>query len=274
MTLLYKRVYKLNLGGTTITNLHMEFDILQTDKPQANTALIKVVNMSPSTRKKLTEEKELAVQLDVGFGLERSPLTTVFLGNISRNGITTNRNGPHWVTELEVADGGNEMRKSRVDVSFPAGTKVDSVIEQLVKSTKLKIGNLKKALAANKITMTEFIRGVTFSGNAHEKIVELSKSVGLRVSVQDGVYTATTFKGTVPGEGYRITPSTGLVGSPEVGEKGAIKVTSLLLPLARPHHQVSVQSENVKGFFRVKSARHSGSFRGDKWLTVLDVRAV
>jgi len=272
MARLFGRKYELNLNGSLITDLHIEFSITHTDKPSTNDAEIKIYNLSPATRLTLSQADDPFVELVVGYEEETA---TLFRGRIRRGSVTTYRTGTEWVTVVDAGDGETQA-KIDVDVSFPAGAKVEDVVGELVESTGLGIGNLKKQIGKNGIKkgFSEYIRGATFSGNAHNAITRLGKGFGLRVSVQDEEYVATPLEDALETQGYLISPNTGLIGNPEIGEKETITVRSLLLPTIRPHHKVKVESAAVEGFYRVRSARHTGSWRGDDWTTELDLKEI
>ena len=188
------------------------------------------------------------------------------------------RNGPDWITTFEAGDGETEVRSSfNVNASFPKGVKVQDVVQQLIGITGLKKGDLVKRIQAKgfQSAFSEFTRGVTVTGSAHKKIVELGKSLGLQVMIQDGTYTAADLdRGTISLQQYKLTPSTGLINAPEIGEEGTVRAQCLLLPALRPMQKVQLKSAELDGEYRIEKATHSGSYRGGGWNTDLELKPV
>lgn len=272
--ILFGRSYSLNLNGILVSQLHIEFDVTHTKASEPNTASITIYNLSAATRQSLSSTVDPLIQLDVGYEGENALL---FLGAVRKNGIVTKRDGADWSTKIDIGDGEAKIRKGHASVSFPAGTSVSDVIDQLIGITGIKPGNIAKTIKDRGVAaaFTEFSRGFSFSGNAHSMIRKIGKTVGLNVSVQDEKYTAFELAGgTTPGQSYKISPTSGMVGSPDVGDKNIVKVQSLLLPEVRPGHSVEVASANVNGFFRVEAASHQGSYRSNDWYTTMDLRAI
>ena len=269
MSELFDRTYSLNLNGRLVTNLHIDFDITHTRSSEPNSAAISVYNLSEDSRTGLSDAQNPVIELEAGYDGENSLL---FKGKARR--VVSSREGVDWVTTLECGDGEAEIRQSNIQISFPRGIAIEDVVEQLARHVGINAGNLKSAIKRKGFAaaFTEFARGASFSGSAHRIITRLSKSLGLNVSIQDEQYSVYEIDGgTVQGQSFSLSSETGMIGAPESGDNGTLRVRSLLLPTIRPGHRVFVDSENLKAFYRVKTARHTGSWRGAEWFTDLEL---
>ena len=279
MNRLFDREYALTFGtgvtGKKITGLNVSFNIVH-QQGAPNTAEISVINLSEETRRKLSEDDDggdlpLRVQFEAGYV---GSVALLFRGRVRRNGVISKRNDVDWITEINCGDGEAERRRSNVAITFRPKAKVTDVLKQLVDATGLDPGNLVAKVQEQGFsgTLSEFARGLTVMGNTDDQIQRISKSLGLRADIQDGAYTAYPRNGAGVDVGVIVSPETGLVDSPELGDKGTIRARSLLQPTLRPGHQISLQSEQFNGRYRVEKATHSGTFRGNDWYTQLDLR--
>ena len=62
-----------------------------------------------------------------------------------------------------------------------------------------------------------------------------------------------------------LTSATGLVGHPEVGSRGSVKVTSLLTPDLSPDRSVLLVSQRVRGQYVVREVRYKGDSHANDW---------
>ena len=96
--------------------------------------------------------------------------------------------------------------------------------------------------------------------------------MGLTWSIQDCQMLflgPTQYVGTDP---VLLEPGTGLVGSPEAGEKGVVAARSLLQPDLLPGQRVQIKSAQVDGFFRIEKTVFSGDTRGGEWYADLECK--
>lgn len=257
-----------------VEKLHVDFTITHQIR-SANTASVKVYNLSEATRRVLSDDGQndlpLRMKVEAGYGDE---LELLYRGRVRK--AASQHVGPDWVSTIESGDGEAELRKANVNVTFPAGASVEDVMQGLIEQTGLAAGDLIDRVRENGLagTITEFARGFSFSGNAGEGLSKLVRSFGMTPTVQDGKFTAFESARGVKRTGFRLSPSSGLVGSPEVGDKGSAKVRSLLLPSVRPGHRIDIESTAVNGTYRVQKVLHTGSLRGQDWYSDLELKPV
>ncbi len=203
---------------------------------------------------------------------------TIFSGD-SRI-ITHELDGPTWITKIQSGDGERIFQFARMSKSYAAGVSPGTVLRDAVAATSLKPGNLESALAeVPRGGLATYARGYAAHGRAIDVIDSVAKSIGFSMSVQNGVLQFLR-KGVAPGAAVLLSPATGLVGSPtysnpeKKGEPPRLLAKSLLQPSIVCGGQVSIQSENVKGAFRVQKLDHTGDSMGSEWYTSIEVKGL
>jgi hypothetical protein len=151
------------------------------------------------------------------------------------------------------------------------------VLRALAESLGVGLGNSAAALLDPKTLRggsSEFVSGTTVSGFAAEELTTLLRSVGMEWSIQDSELQLVGIGQPMPGEAVVLSPSTGLVGSPEPGQKGVVRCTTLLIPGLQPGGAIQIESEEVRGLFRIERADYVGDKSGPDWYAHLEGREV
>jgi hypothetical protein len=276
---LFGRRYTLTVGTVQIKGepgkgLRIAFKVHASLAKDPNTAEIKIYNLSPDNRAKL-QGKGVPIILSAGYDTTEA---SIFSGD-SRY-ITHESEGPTWVTKIQSGDGERIFAFARMSKSYAAGVSPGTILREAVAATSLKPGNLEAAISEiPRGGLATYARGYVAHGRAIDVIDSVAKSIGFSVSVQSGVLQFLR-GGVAPGPAVLLSPKTGLVGSPafsnpeKKGEAPRLLVKSLLQPSIVCGGQVSVQSENVKGAFRVQKLDHTGDTMGSEWYTSLEVNGL
>lgn len=254
-------------GGDDPKNpgLRIVFKIKKTSQKEPNTFEIVIYNLAPENRVKL-QQKGVRLLLEAGYagiGLQR-----ICLGDVRTADHI--RDHADWKTTLTGGDGERSFQFARSSESFAAGSTVGQVVQFIVSSMGLALGN--SAAQASKLSKV-LQQGWTSHGAASSELDRILRSVGYSYSIQDGELQI-----LAPGESVAqsiplLSPSTGLLGSPEMGspeKKGKpqlLKYRSLLQPEARPGGRNRVQGERYDGIFRDRTIEHSGDTHGGEWFT-------
>ena len=251
------------------TMLAAEFKVDKTDASPSNQCKLTLWNLTQTNRAKL-QTKGTEVIIEAGYV---DDLVQLFKGDVDR--ATNERDSVNWVTSLEMSDGGNALKRSRINESFTGGQSVGQMLKKAVESTGLDIGNLKEKVSANgaRSVLKEFISGFVMSGKSEDIIDELAASMGLKFSVQDGVCTFLAKGEALPGPAIKLNAGTGLIGSPQIGEKETIKARCLLNGRIVPGRLVELESVVVSGNFIARKVQHSGQTWGSDWTTQLEMVA-
>ncbi len=266
---LFNRQIDLRLNDIVVNSLRVKFRIERsTESLKTSTADIAVYNLSEESRRKLSDP---AIPVVLSAGYEDS-LAVIFKGKTRQ--VVHSSDGPDWVTQLRCGDGSFELATTRVNQTFKPGTPVITVLETLAKSfnltipkdtlTQIKQGKLKEGL-------TTFINGVTLFGDAKKRFDELVKATQHDWVVQDEAIRLVPRGGTLTDSYTILSNTTGLVGSPEIGDKGRIRAVSLLQPELVPLRKVNLDSLAIKGDYRVEKVVHAGDTHGELWYSELEL---
>lgn len=261
---------------------------LSSDPNKGEVVLNNLSDLTRSKLSKLTDDNQLIIEAGYG-GIPTFPAAPstaqIFQGNI--DSVTHQKSNVEWVTKIQSADGGRQIRKSRVIKTWRRGTPLKQIILDLAKSTKLNLGNLGKQLNSNLIVndTTAALRpldvsqekintGVVAAGNAFSEFRKYVKAAGFGVSIQDGQIQLLRDIETVDDLPTNLTFNTGLIGSPELGEKGIVKARSLLQPRLIPGKKLFLQSKEFDGLFKILKVIHSGDTWGSNWFSDIECKAL
>lgn len=273
---LFGRRYTLQVGtvkvvGAAGKGLRVSFKVHESLEKDPNTAEIKVYNLSKEHRQAL-QGKGVPVILSAGYeGSE----AVIYSGD-SRY-INHSSEGPSWVTKIQSGDSESIYAYSRISKSYAAGVSAATVLREAVAATTLNPGNLETALAqVPRGGLVTYSRGYVAHGRAMDVVDTMARSLGFTVSTQRGVLQFLR-GGVVPGVAVLLSSSTGLVGSPAYAnpekKKGPTRLLakSLLQPSIVCGGQVSIQSAEIKGAFKVHKLDHTGDSTGQEWYTSIEV---
>ncbi len=278
MAKLFKREARVTIGTLQVEGLRMQFKIEKSLQQEPNKLDLSIWNLSADTRGKLTEavEKKAApVVVEAGYASapgSHSTTEVIFKGDART--ISHGRQGADWITRIGSGDGANAYKSARMVASFAPGTKRSTVIEEAAKSLGMPLGNLKERIKAHdfKGALTEFVGGFATATKAAQQLTELLDPLELGWSIQDGHLQVLGDKDTTSAQAIVLSAESGLVGSPELGDKGTVKLRSLLQPGIRPGRRLEVAAEAVKGLFRVERVVHTGDTHGSEWYSEAEAK--
>lgn len=253
---LYLRTVVLTIVPITgspkiIDGLRITFGIEKTNEPHPNTAQIEIYNLSEHTRSQL-EGKGTRVLLEAGY---QQNIATVFQGNVTK--VVHKIAGPDIITTIEGGDGDNVFRNARIDRGFPPGTSHAQIFDDLANAMQLPMS------AQVGIPQGQFAHGLTLSGYVRDHLDYLTDKDSLEWSIQDETLQIVPRRQSTVDAIVVLSPTTGLVGSPNKTKDG-VEFTSLLQPRLRPGRRVQVDSRLLQGLFKVRKVTHKGdAHRGD-----------
>jgi hypothetical protein len=216
----------------------------------------------------------MTLLLEAGY---QNNLQIVFTGDVRT--IAHTRDGASWNSRFQCSDGGAAWSGGTTRVSFAPGTPIDRVITKLAGDLGVGVGNLTQTLLAGGFNVKQYANGFSASGLASRELDRVLSAAGLQWSIQDGALQLLKPGATLPGQGYLLNASTGLIGSPQYGEQDPkrgsyLKVKTLLLPSIRPGSLVQLDAVGTKGGFRVEKATHSGDTDAQEWYSELECTRV
>jgi len=251
------------LNRVKIEGLRVSFKVIKTDEPEPNDSEISVWNLAESTRGRI-KDRTLPVSLEAGYGKN---LALIFSGDIDPKGVSSRREGPDWITTFKASDSGEAFRTARIQESISAGAKLGPVLKKMAQSLGVKTGNSIEKLKQGDLNgaFDTFFSGVTLSGPAFKESQRLLKSSGWDMQIHNGELEVTASNQPLDLPVVLLTSSTGLIGSPEPGDKGVIRFDSLLNPEIGPRRKVDLKSKTISGLYMVKKVTLIGDTDGQQW---------
>jgi hypothetical protein len=267
-TLLFKRAVRVVVDTIEIKDLAMTFRVKKTLKPEPNTAELTVRNLNPDHRSHLEQLKVASVLIEAGY---EGGTSTLFLGDL-RTAISTTE-GPDIVTKLSSGDGEKAVKKARVKTTMKKGTATpQKVLQAVAKSLGVGEGNLVQALGQLGGIANHFSEGVVMSGSAFREMNAICKSLNLDWSIQNGKLQILSRGKTLDGQAIKLTKDTGLIGSPTVDNDGVLTAVMLLAPDVFPGRKLVLESQRLKGQYRIESCEYSGDTHGQEWYSKLEAK--
>lgn len=264
-------VYTLQtVNRLEIDGLRTGFKVIKDSQPQPNSIEISIYNLSPANRT-ACEVKGCRVLLLAGYGDEIAQIASADIRTAQ-----SVKTGVDWITKIEAGDGERAVKFARVNDSWAPGTPVSAVIGKTVKALMLDPGN---ALSKARQISAEFTSGYVQNARASDELTSLLKPHGLDWSIQDGRIEVLGKDEALTEEAPLLSPSTGLIGAPEMGtpaksgQRTVLKVRSLLQPRIRPGQRFELRSASRSGVFVARKVTHSGDTFGNDWYTDIEATA-
>lgn len=278
MSIQFLRAYRIVIGDTELdartgvgsSGMRIAFKVERDAKRVPNNAELEVWNLARTTRDRLAKLTNVPVRIEAGY--VGSEIGTIFLGDL--RSARSRREGPDIITRVSAGDGQSKCRTARLSRTFPAGTKVGSVISELGRALGVRPGNLGQFQGARLSSGSDTLkRGLTIHGAVYDELERVCRSCGLEWSVQDSELQLKQLGQPVgPGLGPLLREDSGLVGTPEVEtvsevtkadpdlRKGQIVVSGacLLRSDLRPGLPFRVESDAFTGNLVCRTTVHSG----------------
>lgn len=272
-------------SGLLVENLRVHFEVSKTVESAPNVAVIKIFNLSPINEAKIKNEFD-EVLLNAGY---EGALRLVFRGNIKH--VYRYRDKSDYITEIEAGDGDKDFRSATMNETLAAGTTNAQLVDRAVGSFKTTGGTTKGAVQINDRAR---LRGKVISGNTRDVLHDVAREAGANWSIQDGQLVIVKANGVLPDEAIVITADTGMLGAPEINDKG-IAVKCLLNPQLRVNGAIKLDNNGIKakrqkaqalgkkqedqkepvrldpdGIYKVLKITHKGDTRGQDWVSEIE----
>ncbi len=269
---LFDRRCAVQVDTLLIQGLDVSFTIQKSLAAKTpNSAEIEIWNLNADHRKQLQELERVYVDLQAGYA---GGMSLLFRGDL-RN-VVSRREGPDWITRVS-SGSGQHGRKRRVLKSFAPKATIREVLQAAADALGVKLGNSAAQFVAARFKGTSastFVNGYTMAGPAELELDRLVRSCGLRWSVQDDELQIIAAGKALQDTAILLSESTGLVGSPEIGNKGIVNARSLMIPDAFPGRPVLLESRHINGLHRIETTRHLGGTHETDWYIDYEMKAV
>ena len=279
---LYGRVWRLRVADFESRDIEFAFDIEKSLRREPNKASISIYNLSANHRAQLEQlnvysrpgarnpgsgQGRIRVELEVGYG---DSTFLLFRGDL-RTAISERPD--EWTTKVEGEDGGRAVVWSRVNRSYQPNTPVFVPLRDCAEAMGVGIGNLSDY---SDVTLeggsNVFTMGTVLSGPAPDELHGLCRSLGLTYSVQNGALQFLRRGQALQSTTVVLRSGSGLVGLPSRQPDGTITVKALIQPDLYPGRQVSIESDSVRGFYRIYKAKYAGDTSTADWYVTLECR--
>lgn len=275
------RVYELIIGdyktgnGLLVKDLQVTFDISKStnNKNRTNSASIEVYNLSEESLKVLDTDYPAAV-FSAGY-LDTGGVKRLFSGQVIN--VSTRKSGTDIVTQITMGSGYTELNHETLSDVVPPGNNVQDAIEKLRKVIGADRGVYNGTNLNN-----EIIYGYPLSGTPKEMLDELAEKYQLDWQLDDGVLYVHDNDRAATEQfqlAYVISPFTGLIERPyrvsgdkrrskkDKVKKPGVQIKILLNPEIKAGDIIRIEEGLLKGWYKVDSLRHTGSWRGENWYT-------
>jgi len=288
MSQAFNRVITLNIGDIQISNvdlavleatgtfqfqssLRVGFNVERTDSAIPNNVRVTIYNLSEDNRTALAEQslskQDIPVVIEAGY---KENVRGLFKGNL--NFCRNNLQPPDWITTLEAGDGYTKFKSARINETLDPGTTVQTVLNRLINASGLDKGNVDQKLSGLSLrnAAKSFKNGKVLKGVVSDELSKVFKSAGVDWSIQDGAINVLSPGETLQNTVFVLNERTGLIGVPQAGELGVVRIRSLLQGDIIPGSKIRIESATVEGDFKVKKVKHFGDTWTNDWYTDIE----
>lgn len=250
--------------------LRVDFDIELTKSRDANKATISIFNLSEDTRNKISKRNGY-VSLSAGY---QNNLLEIFTGDISK--VTHKKDGTEFITEIKAEDGRALMSRARIALMLTFDVTFERAVDEVLSAGGFNRGNVDSAISTLRSRGHKFPtypEGITLFGKCSDMLERLFRDANLRWSLQSGQVLVLDKRLDSASRVIKISKASGLLGTPEVGDKGKMTVETQLQGRIKPGIDYVLHSRMFDGRYRADKVRHVGSTFGTDWKTVIESSA-
>jgi len=245
------------------------FKSTKTWRQEPNTCEVQVYNLSPEMRATLSKAKTPTLKLAAGYVGDDS-LTQIFYGQTIY--VKHEVKDADVITTISTTDGGEKKQQARINIAFGRGTSTGTVLRRIVAELGVHPGNVDKVAADidKGLRANLFAEGVMISGSAANELGHLCRSVGYDYSIQDGVVQLLKIGEARDDFEVVLDPTTGLIGSPSISNKGVVSGTCLLFKAGSaldlvPGRRIKLTSRFLSGDFIIAKTESTGDNYAEDW---------
>lgn len=260
--MLWHRQAELVLSGKLYhsDDIDLEFSVPFSTENEPDLSEIIVYNLSPGSVSMI--KKGIPVSLSAGYAGDVGMLCSGVVSSFS-----TVMDGVDRKTTLKIGTAAQAWQEKKIHKTYAKDTTAKMILEDLIQQFGVSIADM------TVVKDVTYSKGKTVSGRLKDVVKKLAKETESKFYLdKDRAYVRPFDKGT--GSGFVLSPSTGLLGSPEPAElsegnqksKQGWKIRCLLNHNIGVDSLISVQSKEVSGMYRVVKGRHTS-----EWMTEMEV---
>lgn len=283
--------------GLDLSQFRVVFRVQRGDWQYPNTADIRVYNLNTDTANLIAGNNSQFTQLALQVGYQGQNLGLIFAGTIAQARIGRANQLDSYV-DFTAGDGDEPYNFATVVAPLAAGNNGPGAqLATFLKAMQLqaeKRGGLLQQGYVGPLSTNGPPRGRVFYGCVKDEMRDFAQTNDMVWSIQNGQLTLIPRSSYIPGNTIIISPSTGLIGSPEQIQNGvslrvllnpqiaigqAIQITGATINPFRftPGFTAATVTANLttrltnklnaEGLYYVMVAEHSGDTRGNDWYT-------
>ena len=268
------RRYRVIVAGTDISNLRCVFSIVKTMSSEPNKSTLQIYNLSEKTRNNISSGKRVIIEA----GYESGQYGLIYDGDIVVV-VNSGLNGKDKITQIVAQDGDLFLNSGFINVSYSSGKKSIDYFNQSVGAAG---GETDSVTGDAKLSVLP--RGKVMFGNTGDYMRQFAKNENALFFIDDGKVNLVKAADPPRGQVVSLSPSSGLIGTPEMSEDG-IRAKCLLNPMLKLNGLVHIDNSHVEmsydfllaasvsggglstGIYKIIKFTHTGDTRGNDWYT-------
>ena len=261
----FGRVLELKIGNRkesiVINNLRVTFSIKKTLTSEPNTGEISVYNLNDSNRNLITSKQYTFLELSVCY--KDDVLRLIFCGDIIN--VENKLNDKDIITVLRCGDGYKAFTEKMIIKTVAKGQSDNDLLNEAVNSFGIQKGSIN--LPNDRVLP----RGKVMMCDTREVMHKIANNNNADWSVQDDqLVVIPKNKGMANNEGWVISRTTGMIGTPQKNNEG-IEVKTLCNPHYKVGSLVRIESRvsEYNGDYKIKLIEHNGDLYGSNWYSKL-----
>ena len=262
------------IGSIKLANLRIAFSMQKNLAWSANTASVKIWNLSQENRNRIKDYGDQVI-VSAGYSQDAGE-QLLFIGNTTQ--VSHAYEQPEIITTLDCGDGERILNQKNIAVSFKEKVAVRQVVETIAQQMGLTISEFSPT------DNIVYEQGFEFIGMGKNAIDKTVSRLGLKWSVQNGKLQIIPQFGTTSKPAVEINADTGMIGIPQRftdkraslyldGPKTGYIVTTTLRPDIIPGDLINVKSQRIglDGPYSVFSIKHEGDTFGPNWRSIMEI---
>lgn len=280
----------INGAGADIGNTQLEVDVSvnMSVSPAANSASVRIMNLSRSTRQSIAGRIKRNLDISKAIVEANVDYSSVLENSIVQQTVTRRgdcyvwidaghdqnvprvfegssqwarhyKQGATWVTELQVGDGLSTMMGAVAKNTFPPGSLYLDVLRYLVRRMALDDSVLRTPLqladAIGRGNVT-FPYGITLNGDARWAVSNMLEPFGAEWFVDRGQFFVVRKGHALPEPAPTVDFASGLLHHPEPIESGGVRIRSMYRADIRVGRGVIVSGVDYDGEYRAETVSH------------------
>jgi hypothetical protein len=278
-------------GPDVNPQLEIDVSVNMSVSPTANSATVRILNLSQRTRQQLAGRTKRSIDLTAAIlKNEQEGITTKLQGSPIQEVTVVNRgdayvridagydnrgtallfegstqlmrhrkDGPTWSTEMAVGDGLSTMMAGVGAKTFPPGTLLLDVVRHVGRVMSLDISVLRSPLQLSDAIgggHPTFPYGVTLFDDARWFMSNMLEPYGAEWFVDRGQFFVVRKGHVLPEPAVEVDFNSGLLNQPEPGEDGTVRIRSIMRPDIRIGRLVRLNGVDYDGDYRVDNVMH------------------